>query len=115
MTPEYFNRADGGSIAARREANEEFRSFVHGTYIQLLDYEKRRQAGIPSIAIFCRLDVGIMEQGGKAHYFVNEVERSITTSMWMDSMPDGHHGILADSIAVGLHQWLTGMTDPMHI
>ena len=59
-------------------------------YIVFITEASRRLAqieekiiGAPSSAhIFCRLDVGIMLKNGKAHYFINEVERTLATCLW---------------------------------
>lgn len=103
---EDIHRADRGDVETRREAKQQLWSFIERTYRSLLDYETRRQVGIPSISVFCRMDIGVMEENQSLHYFVNEVERSATACLWMDAFPDGHHGILADSIGVGIYEWL---------
>lgn len=71
--------------------------------------------GTPSTAIFCRLDIGVMVRNGNPYYFVNEVERSLTTSLWMEAMPQGQHGVLADTFGIALYRWLTWFYDPFSI
>lgn len=107
VNQEDIHRADKGDVETRQEAKQQFWSFVERTYQSLVDYEMRRQLGNPSICVFCRMDIGVIERDDALHYFVNEVERSTTASLWMDAFPDGHHGILADSIGVGIYEWLT--------
>ena len=38
---------------------------------------------ISTLEVFCRMDVGVIfDAAGRAHYFVNEVERTNTASLW---------------------------------
>lgn len=55
------------------------------TYNQLMQCESRKLGGgKSSLALFLRMDVGLYIDGqGVANYFVNEVERTVTTSLWV--------------------------------
>ncbi|KAI6036032.1 hypothetical protein PISMIDRAFT_25408 [Pisolithus microcarpus 441] len=83
-----------GTSTQRDRAKEEFENFMLETW---------------------KLDIGLGMKDGRLMYFVNEVERSLTTSLWMNSMPDGVHGIFADMLASTLYDWLSGMMDLMHL
>ncbi|KAI6097729.1 hypothetical protein EDD16DRAFT_1719021 [Pisolithus croceorrhizus] len=106
---------DQGTSTQRDRAKEEFESFTLETWKQLVLAEKVSASGGVSISIFCRLDVGLGVKDGRLMYFVNEVERSLTTSLWMNSMPDGAHGVFADTFATTLYDWLSGTKDPIHL
>ncbi|KAI6016399.1 hypothetical protein PISMIDRAFT_25228 [Pisolithus microcarpus 441] len=106
---------DQGTSTQRDRAKEEFENFTLETWKRLVLTEKVLANGSVSISIFCRLDIGLGMKDGRLMYFVNEVERSLTTSLWMNSMPDGVHGIFADTLASTLYDWLSGMMDPMHL
>jgi hypothetical protein len=59
-----------------------------------------------SLRVFCRVDVGIfIDPAGKVSYFVNEVERGITTSLWVS---DGQHtvGQVGETIVRPLKRWI---------
>lgn len=106
---------DEGTEIERKRARMEFEGFVLNTWRELVLMEKAEVGGPVSISVFCRLDIGLNYHDGQVTYFVNEVERSLTTSLWMSAMPDGYHGILADTFATTFYDWLHGMVDPMHI
>ncbi|KAI6025432.1 hypothetical protein EDC04DRAFT_2606310 [Pisolithus marmoratus] len=77
-------------------------SFLTGTEIH--DMLVREEA------VFCRMDVGLkITNDGCPHYFVNEVERSTTTSLWLASNLDNTMGTMADTFAMVFRQWLHDM------
>jgi len=96
-------------------AKKEFEDFVMETWTHLVCMQKGALGSTPCTAVFCRIDVGVMVRDGKPAYFVNEVERSLTTSLWMDGMPHGLHGVLADTFGSALHRWLTWFHDPFSL
>ncbi|KAF8425019.1 hypothetical protein L210DRAFT_865486 [Boletus edulis BED1] len=114
-SPYAFSEADHGSHATRAKAKEEFESFALTTWKSLVNLEKGVVVGTPCTGLFCRLDIGVMMRDGRISYFVNEVERSLTTSLWMSAMPAGLHGTLADTFGEALHRWITGAQDPCHV
>ena len=97
----------------RKSAKKEFEEFVLGTWKQMVCMQKGAFEGTPCTAVFCRLDIGVMVRNGNAYYFVNEVERSLTTSLWMDAMPQGQHGMLADTFGTILYRWLAWFHEPL--
>ena len=112
VSPMEFREANRGTVAERQLAQKEFEDFVLHTWKSLVQMQKGSLGATPCTALFCRLDVGVMVRDGNPHYFVNEVERSLTTSLWMEAMPHGQHGILADTFGTALHKWLTRFHDP---
>ena len=112
--PHLFCKPDGGTHMVRSNAMHDFESFALRTWEELVQLEKGH-FGTSASAIFCRLDIGVMMKGETISYFVNEVERSMTTSLWMSAMPDAIHGTLADTLAEALHRWIIGSRDPRHV
>lgn len=52
----------------------------------MMDLENsRRRNQSSSLQVFCRVDVGVLFQGGAAHYYVNELERSLTVGLFQES------------------------------
>jgi hypothetical protein len=108
---------DEGSRTVRDEAEEEFRTFVTQTYEELYMIESRSMSGKPSICLFCRFDIGVLiSNDDRVHYFVNEVEHTQTTSLWSNRQharsPKAPAGILGDTFAQALYQWLLSMNSP---
>jgi hypothetical protein len=73
---------DDGDIQLRDEAEAEFFAFVNETFRRLFQIESCLLTSRPSIGVFCRLDIGLMVVDGRVNYFVNEVERTRTASLW---------------------------------
>jgi hypothetical protein len=64
---------------------EEFKKFVEDTVRGMIDLEnKRNRDRSSSLEVFCRLDVAVSqpEAGGSFHYYVNELERSLTVGLF---------------------------------
>lgn len=102
-----------GAHIHRDAGKKEFEDFVLGTWSKLVRQETRINGGKSSLAVFCRMDVGILLLDGndRPQYFVNEVERTTTTSLWLR----GHlnsMGTMADSFAILFRQWLADMNNP---
>jgi hypothetical protein len=60
-------------------------SFAKQTLTRLIDAEQLAYGHMPSISLFCRMDIGIMEnkETGNLDYFVNEISRGPTvTCLW---------------------------------
>jgi hypothetical protein len=108
---------DQGSVAEREKAQEEFQTFVTKTYEGLYEIESRVLGGRPSIGIFCRMDIGLIRSNGSIHYFVNEVERNQTTSLWSNNAgvkgsEQVRIGVLGQSFADALYRWLSDLKRP---
>jgi hypothetical protein len=109
-----------GSRDIRNESEMEFRNFVMETYEEMYAIEARVLSGKPSICLFCRLDIGlIVGEDGSVNYFVNEVERTQTTSLWSNryhaKSPVAPTGILGDTFAHAFYEWLLSMSNPYTI
>jgi hypothetical protein len=106
---------DEGSVSYRDAARRQFMTFVMDTYKGLYSIESRVMGGKPSIGLFCRLDIGLISAGGKMYYFVNEVERNQTTSLWSnrDGGKSSTHvtiGVLGETFAEAFHNWLSDIS-----
>jgi hypothetical protein len=65
-----------------------FKDFVERTVSALIKRENGRRGDLSSsLQIFCRVDVGVLFKGGSCHYYVNEVERSLTTGLYQEMGP----------------------------
>lgn len=115
VNPEVFSKADEGNVEHRKGARDEFETFVKTVWNSVIMVEKDIVSGTPCTALFCRMDIGVMMKDGQISYFVNEIERSMTTSLWMSAMEDASHGILADSFGEVLHRWISATRDPRHL
>ena len=75
---------DYRSMSIRQHAEQEFREFVKQTYEGLCDAELKMLSAKSSIIVFVQFDIGLVESRGDGwvHYFVNEVERTQTMSLW---------------------------------
>jgi hypothetical protein len=81
---------DSGTHSIRDHGKKEFLHFVMENYRLLLSSESKKIGGKSTISVFCRMDIGIMfDEDGRASYFINEIERTPTTSLWAknDSVP----------------------------
>ncbi|TFY81829.1 hypothetical protein EWM64_g2175 [Hericium alpestre] len=94
-----------------REAGRvEFETFVCDTYRALVRRESLPDFVVPSIAQFCRIDIGLWEHDGRLHYFVNEVERGAsTTGLWfhVEGLTYDHTvNSLATTFGIVFGKWL---------
>jgi hypothetical protein len=108
---------DDGDVQLRDQAKAEFFEFVNKTFLNLLRIESRLLASRPSIGIFCRLDIGLMVVDGRVNYFVNEVERTQTASLW-NNPPKGTSypsriGLIGATFANAFHRWVSDMRQPI--
>jgi hypothetical protein len=86
-----------------KRANEELEQFVK-TFIKHLEKLEGKDSGL---RVFCRVDVGIfIKTPNTVSYFVNEVERGVTTSLWVT---DGPHsvGVVGMSMVGPLKHWIS--------
>lgn len=103
----------GGSSTVRKAGKEEFDDFVVRTWSQLVRQETRSMGGKPSIASFCRMDIAIRmsEANEPPQYFVNEVERTLTTSLWLKVHRKSMEK-MADSFSMLFRKWLSDAINP---
>jgi hypothetical protein len=65
-----------------------FKDFVERTVSALVELENGRRGDLSSsLQVFCRVDVGVLFKGGSCYYYVNEVERSLTTGLYQQMGP----------------------------
>jgi hypothetical protein len=100
-----------GAFNIRYQAKEEFMNFVVKSYDALYKLESKAFGGKSSLCIFCRLDIGLIIDNNQVHYFINEIERTQTASLWSNapkglSMDHLHIGLLGSTFADTLHSWL---------
>jgi len=102
-----------GDVALREQGKTEFHKFVQKTFDALFKIESQVLGGKSSIGVFCRMDVGIIvtDYTGEVQYFVNEIERTPTTSLWANEglLPIGTFGT---TFAKRFHSWLTDVSSP---
>lgn len=93
---------------SREEGKKEVHAFVLGVFRELMDLDTGAQGGsASSMAAFTRIDVGIMmDEEGSAKYFVNEVERTPNTSLWLTHLEKEKYPMIAHSFAHGLRRCL---------
>jgi hypothetical protein len=68
----------------QKQSKRAFRKFVEDTVAALIDIENEsRRDRTSSLSVFCRVDVAVYNDNtGKFHYYVNEIERSLTVGLF---------------------------------
>ena len=116
LTTEVCNPAFG-SNETRRNGKQQFHQFIMDTYDELCTIESKQLMAKSSIGVFVRFDVAlIVDQGSqRITYFVNEVERTQTTTLWSNRLKakslTAPTGILGYTLAETLHKWLSNITN----
>lgn len=106
-----------GSMETRLHGKQQFHDFIMDTYDELYKVESKQLQAKSSIGVFVRLDVAlIVDQGTqRVTYFVNEVERTQTTTLWSNRLKAkslaAPTGILGYTLAETLYKWLSIITD----
>jgi len=106
-----------GEHLYRQRSEQEFRTFIQDTYESLYKIETTRLGTRSSICVFCRFDVGILiDEIGIVHYFINEVERTQTASLWTNTSKSNDRwnsiGTLGSTFAYVFHKYLSDLLDP---
>jgi hypothetical protein len=97
---------DTGTFDSQKRGRKQFDDFVSTTYQRLVECESKRLGGKSSLTVFARIDVGIyIDKEGKASYFVNEVERTGTTSLWLRTTGIPLH-MTAATLGKSLGEWM---------
>jgi hypothetical protein len=92
-------------ITEREIGKQEFEAFVKDTYRHLINCERKRMGGSSTLEVFCRLDIGLFSRDdGSLGYFVNEVERTLTTGLWIRGL-DVNYRVFAVTLAEALVRW----------
>jgi hypothetical protein len=106
-----------GSLAVRQSAKKEFYKFAQDSFDGLYASESRIINAKPSIVLFSRFDIGLIaSENGEVHYFVNEVERTATASLWTNnsrSFSESPIGTLGSTFAEVLYKWIQNIKNPV--
>src|ERR1700678_2529168 len=71
--------------ADRDRGHQRFKEFVEDTVRGMINLENERRGDLSSsLPVFCRIDVAVCQPspGGPFHYYVNELERSLTVGLF---------------------------------
>ena len=104
-----------GTAPIRTQGKKEFGEFVMETWRSLVLRETKDTGAKPSLCVFCRMDIGIWidpSRKEKPQYFVNEVERTPMTSLWLFHFVGNTMGTFADTFAMVFKRWLTDIRNP---
>ncbi|KAG6380436.1 hypothetical protein JVT61DRAFT_8574 [Boletus reticuloceps] len=112
VTANVLVNPDSGDRLDRTEGWEDFRDFVDKTYKGLVTQESNPTGGKCSLTVFFRMDIGIIfDAEGNPSYFVNEIERTQTMSMWLKTVEDTTNRTMLDTFARILHTHMTELDD----
>jgi hypothetical protein len=90
-----------------KHAMAELETFAHKNLTELSRMEKMATGTSPSIDMFCRIDVGIMQKkDGTLDYFVNEVERGPNVCLWAGNLWSHLVGTVGAKFGSSLHSWV---------
>ena len=86
---------------------------VQRSYEELVRQETNPAGAKSTLCVMCRLDIGLMfDKDGSPSYFVNEVERSQTMSLWLKTVEDASMRGMVDTFARVLHTHLSDLGNP---
>lgn len=112
MTFNLLVNPDSGDRVDRNEGWEDLRNFIDKMYRGLVSQESNPTGTVSSLTVFCRLDIGLMfDEEGNPSYFVNEVERTPTMSMWLKTVGDTTNRCMLDTFARILHTHVSQLDD----
>lgn len=95
-----------GSDAERNLGETQFKDFVMGQFRGLCERECPPDGSSSTLKVFCRMDVSLMVSGsGKLGYFVNEVERTNTASLWMSLLDADTRNSVRECFRNALIKW----------
>ena len=107
-----------GTFHHRQRGEIEFKDFVKTTYNELYKIETNILGGRSSICLFCRFDIGLLfDDFHSAYYFVNEVERTPTASLWSNTSGNSRNHSLIESLGLSFgyvfYDYLTEIFEPV--
>jgi hypothetical protein len=94
---------------------------MNDTFNELFKVETKQLSARSCLGIFVRFDIALIvnQHDGKVSYFVNEVERTQSTTLWSNrlsaKMGTTGTGILGYTLAEALCKWVSEITDPFGI
>ena len=104
---------DGGHHHDRARGLQEFQEFVDESFRHLYMAETSTGSFRSSISVFCRFDIGLyFDKDDTPHYFVNEVERTLTASLFLRVIPDREMKTIPHSLAHVLHTYVSDLSNP---
>jgi hypothetical protein len=85
----------------RKEAWDNFNDFVERTVEGVMKLENaRRNDESSSLQVFCRVDVGVLKgPDGLFHYYVNELERSLTVGLYREISATASHEMINSAVS----------------
>jgi hypothetical protein len=108
-----------GSTAIRSKGNKEFYDFVQKMYKGVYVIKSRIIRRRPMIGVFCRIDILLIidEPTGCVDYFINEIKRMHTCSLWSNqklgpASLKASIGTLSDMFAEVFYNWLFNISNP---
>ena len=113
LSPEQVVNPQGGDRRLRMQASNEVMCLIKESYEELVRQETNPAGAKSSLCVLCRMDIGLMfDRDGNPSYFVNEVERSQTMSLWLRTVEDASMRGMVDTFARVLHSHLSDLADP---
>ncbi|KAG9309747.1 hypothetical protein JVU11DRAFT_10121 [Chiua virens] len=104
----------GGDRVVRSQGQEQFHMFMSETWKSFIMHEMKDTGAKLTLCIFCRLDIGIrIDPSGMSEpqYFVNEVECTPMTSLWLYHF-EKTIAMFANTFAMVFRQWLMNVRNP---
>ena len=90
--------------AERGLAKRRLKEFV----MEFLAHPQELNGKNSTLGVFCRVDVGIFaNKNRRVSIFVNEVERGITTCLWVIDGTGSEAGLVGTDMAYPLAKWIT--------
>ncbi|KAG9308767.1 hypothetical protein JVU11DRAFT_11559 [Chiua virens] len=113
ISEDTFVNPTRGDLALREKGKREVYEFVDIVFRDLAVRENQIHGTRNSISVFCRIDVGLLfDRAGEPWYFVNEIERTTTASLWLRMDKINEQRSMMDTFARVFHSYLTSLFDP---
>ena len=95
-TPELHDSFLGSDLQS--QGTKDFETFLKKSFYGLVQQEEKvLQGELSDLRVFCRLDVSIFQDmNGKYHYFINEVEASHGTTLFVNYIHQRGPRIMSD-------------------
>jgi len=108
---------DHGNTIKQEKGKTQFYNFVQKTYEGLYHVESKVISGKPLMSVFCCIDTSLIVEGNTVHYFVNEVKRYHTCSLWSNrksaqSSSKASIGTPADTFSDTFYKWRQDICNP---
>ncbi|KIK78084.1 hypothetical protein PAXRUDRAFT_17080 [Paxillus rubicundulus Ve08.2h10] len=108
VTADVIVNPDSGDQQIRQEAMNQVLEVVDTSYRELVRQETNCTGAKSTLCVLCHIDIGLMfDKDGNPSYFVNEVERTPTMSLWLRTVGDANLRRMVDTFRRVLHNHLT--------